>query len=249
MSGVDAKMMGDLGGAAYTILSGGLGKYLDAKYRPGQSTFDLMPLPVPKAPDGQSYGNIPSHGTIVAGGVSIGMNNKNIIETTKWVDYHYSPEGIILTNYGLEGKTHTVVNGERIFTDLVLKNPEGLTVLEAAARYAGGTITQFPHINEMGTVRQIRGFHVQQRDALRIWPTNTSMMLPSLFLPDDQTRETAAILSEVRTYLDEMVNRFIMGVEPINDTTWNTFITTLKNMGIEKVVNYYSVAYQKYIQS
>ena len=38
-------------------------------------------------------------------------------------------EGIMLSNYGEEGKTYTMENGEPKLTDYVLNNPDGLSVV------------------------------------------------------------------------------------------------------------------------
>jgi putative aldouronate transport system substrate-binding protein len=73
--------------------------------------------------------------------------------------------------------------------------------------------------------------------------------MPMLFLPDEQDKEASAIITEVRTYVDEMANKFIQGAEPLNDTTFGNFINTLKAMNIERVVGYYNTAYQKYLQN
>ena len=49
----------------------------------------------------------------------------------KWVDYLYSEEGSMLACYGIEGETYEMVDGKPQLTDLILKNPDGLSALEA----------------------------------------------------------------------------------------------------------------------
>jgi putative aldouronate transport system substrate-binding protein len=241
----DAKMTGDIGGAYYGALSGGLGKYMSAK-KPG-STYDLIPVAIPKSPDGKSYINIAAYKAMVPHGASIGKNNKYIVETTKWMDYHYTEEGTNLLNYGVEGRAHTVVDGKRIFTALVMKNPNGLTLEEASAKYAGGTIVQMPGFDLSGVNVQIKNAYPQQAQASAIWAqSDISKILPSLYLPDNRTKEAASIVAEVRTYMEEMMNKFIMGKEPMEK--YDTFIQTLKNLKVEKVVEYYNDAYQDWLK-
>lgn len=43
----------------------------------------------------------------------------------QYMDYLFSEEGHMLANYGIEGQTYTMENGEPQFTDLILNNPQG----------------------------------------------------------------------------------------------------------------------------
>ena len=43
------------------------------------------------------------------------------------LDYMYSEEGTLLINMGIEGTHYTMQNGKPIFTDYVMKNPDGLS--------------------------------------------------------------------------------------------------------------------------
>ncbi len=242
---MDAKMTGDRGGAYYGALSGGLGKYLSAR-KPG-STYDLIPVGIPKAPDGKMYINVGAYKALVPHGAAVGKNNKYMVETTKWMDYHYTDEGANLLNYGIEGKAHTVKDGKRIFTDLIMKNPNGLTLEEAAAKYAGGTIVQMPGFDLSPVNVQIKNAYPQQAQASAIWARfDTSMIMPTVFMPADRTREAAAIMTEVRTYMLEMTNKFVMGKEPLEN--FDKFTQTLKSLKVEKLVEYYNDAYQQWLK-
>ena len=242
---MDAKMTGDRGGAYYGALSGGLGKYLNAR-KPG-SSYDLVPVAVPKAADGKMYTNVGAYKALVPHGAAIGKNNKYLVETTKWMDYHYTEEGANLLNYGIEGRAHTVKDGKRIFTDLIMKNPNGLTLEEAAAKYAGGTIVQMPGFDFSPVNVQIKNAHPQQAQASAIWATfDTSKIMPTLFMSPEKTREAAAIMTEVKTYMQEMVNKFVMGKEPLEN--FDKFTQTLKSLKVERLVELYNEAYQQWLK-
>ena len=43
------------------------------------------------------------------------------------LDYAYSEAGATLYNFGTEGESYTVVDGQPVYTDLVLNNPDGMT--------------------------------------------------------------------------------------------------------------------------
>ena len=238
----DSKMTNNTGSAYYGALSGNLGKYLSSKK--DDPTYDLAPTPMPKAPDGKVYVAVNAYGKLVPHGAAISATNKNIVETVKWLDWHYSEQGHTLFNWGIEGQAYTMENGKRQLTDLVLKNPDGLSMEEAAARYAGGVIIQMPIINDPDVFLQLKSLP-QQKEASKIWSVaDTSMILPSLFFDETATRENANIMSEINTYVSEEYNKFIMGITPLDQ--FDTFQQRLKEMGIEKVLANYQEAYDKY---
>ena len=57
----------------------------------------------------------------------------------KWIDYAYSNEGNLLYNFGVEGLTYNMVNGYPKYTDLIMKNPDGLPVATAMAKHILGS--------------------------------------------------------------------------------------------------------------
>ena len=82
---------------------------------------------MPKAPDGNVYVAVNAYGKMVPHGASICSTNENIVETVKWLDWHYSEEATTLYNWGIEGQSYEVVDGKKQFTDLILNNPDGLS--------------------------------------------------------------------------------------------------------------------------
>ncbi|GAA0178880.1 extracellular solute-binding protein [Clostridium sediminicola] len=236
----DAKITGDKGGAYYAALSGNLGKYLNAKK--GEE-FDLVGVPMPKAPDGKSYVAVDAFAKLAPHGASIGANNKYIVETVKWLDWHYSEEADTLYNWGIEGQAYNVTDGKKHYTDLILNNPDNLSKEEAAAKYAGGTMTQMPIKDNGDVFRELKSLP-QQIAASAIWSKgDTSKILPLLYFSDDKTLENTNILAEVNTYVDEMFNKFIMGIEPIEN--YDKFVEQIKEMNIESVVENYQESYDK----
>jgi putative aldouronate transport system substrate-binding protein len=243
----DAKMTSDVAGSYWGAMAGKLGRYLSARYRPSESSFDLVPLHTPFAPDGKYYVFSTPARALVPHGASVGSNNKNIIETTKWMDYHYAKEGVTLINYGIEGVSYTVQNGREMFTDLILKNPNGLTIEEASVKYAGGSMMQLPGLDLGNVILQLKNSTRQQTLASELWSkSDTSKILPQVFLTDSQTREAASIMAEIKTYVNETTTKFIMGSEPL--ANYDKFLDTLKRLQVEKLVSYYNEAYQKWLK-
>lgn len=238
----DSKMTNDTGAAYYGSLAGNLGKFISAKK--DDPTYNLVPTPMPKAPDGKIYVAVNAYGKLVPHGAAVSTSNKNIIETVKWLDWHYSEAGHNLFNWGIEGQSYTEVDGKKQFTDLIMNNPDGLSMEEADAKFAGGVMVQMPIINDPDVFVQLKSLP-QQKEASAMWSTaDTSLILPALYFSEEETRTNANIMTEVNTYVSEQYNRYIMGVESLD--TFDTFQQRLKDMGIEKVLLSYQESYDKY---
>ena len=235
----DSKMVNDMGGAYYGSLSGNMGKFITT--RSDDSEYDLVPAPMPKAPDGKVHTGISGYGQMVPHGASICSTNENIVETVKWLDWHYSEEGTALYNWGIEGQSYEVVDGKNQFTDLITNNPDGLSKDEADARYAGGVLTQMPIVEDPEVFLALKSLP-QQKAASQLWcQADTSWLLSPLYFDSETTTENANIMSEIKTYVAEQFNKYVMGIESMD--TFDQFQQQLKNMGIETVLANYQASY------
>lgn len=235
----DSKMVNDMGGAYYGSLSGNMGKFITA--RSDDSEYDLVPAPMPKAPDGKVHTGISAYGQMVPHGASICSTNENIVETVKWLDWHYSEEGTALYNWGIEGQSYEVVDGKNQFTDLITNNPDGLSKDEADARYAGGVLTQMPIVEDPEVFLALKSLP-QQKAASQLWcQADTSWLLSPLYFDSETTTENANIMSEIKTYVAEQFNKYVMGIESMD--TFDQFQQQLKDMGIETVLANYQASY------
>ena len=68
---------------------------------------------------------------------------ENIEAAMRYLDQFYSEEGIIAKNFGVEGLTYEMVDGEPVYTDLIMNNPDGLNISDALNRY---TQASTPHV-------------------------------------------------------------------------------------------------------
>jgi len=137
-------------------------------------------------------------------------------------------------------------DGREVFTDLILKNPDGLTIEEASVRYAGGSMIMIQGFDYGNVVKQLKLAMPQQKNASDVWAAaDVSRIMPTVFLTESQTREASSIMADADTYRNEMVNKFILGTEPLSG--FQKFIDTLKGMGVDKVVGYYNEAYQRWL--
>lgn len=227
----DAKLTGNLVGASGMFLSGGIGKYMDLmKGEPG-FTLTGAPYPVLNKGDTPQLGQMDV--TFNGYGAAISGSNKQIEGTVRWLDYNYSDEGKLAFNFGIEGESYTLENGEPKLTDRILHNPDGLSVNQAGAQYMlAGNLG--PFVQDKRFVEQITP-RAEQKEALKLWsqPTNEKL-LPPLIPNQEEGTKLAAIMGDVNTYFAEMFVKFIMGVEPMDN--FDKFVETLRKLGIEEAI-------------
>jgi len=177
-------------------------------------------------------------------GAAISKKNKNVVETVKWLDYKYGQQGSMLFNFGVEGKSYTMVNGFPTYTDDVMKNKDGLAFGVALTKYAipfGAPISQDTRYMEQNAALP------QQKEALQLWiqPDNKGW-LPTLSLTSEEASKFATIMNDVKTYNDEMFDKFIMGAEPIEN--FDKFVEKLNKMNVQDAIKIEQAAYERYLK-
>lgn len=221
----------------------GIGKYMGLME--GDPEFELVSTPYPtlKKGDTPAWGqrDFPYTGI----GAAITTSAKNPEQIVKWLDYAYSPEGHNLFNFGVEGESYEMVDGKPIYTDVILDNPNGLPVTQAMAQYLRA-VYNGPFVQDLGYIEQYLVLPSQQ-EALVHWeaPTN-EMRIPMVTRTAEEARRYSSIMTDLNVYHEEMMLRFIMGSASLDE--FDTYVNTLKSMGIEEVLEIQQTAYERFLQ-
>jgi putative aldouronate transport system substrate-binding protein len=164
---------------------------------------------------------------------------------TDWF-YDWTPPtgGGFQNAFGIEGNTF-VFNDDRtefFYSDYVLNNPDGLTPSEVLARYT----TRGQHAGFVDAIGTLRMWHDNTVESFRtispFYAGSLPWKMPNLAaLTDDDHRQIRSIMADVDTYVDEMVNNFIMGRRPISE--FDSFVAEVENMGIHEVLEIYNRAF------
>ena len=83
--------------------------------------------------------------------------------------------------------------------------------------------------------------------ALKNW-MQTNMKdhrMPPVNITTEQQTEISSIIESITTYRAEMLSKFIMGVEPIEN--FEEFRSQLKQRGLDKYIEYYQQAYDRFV--
>jgi putative aldouronate transport system substrate-binding protein len=180
------------------------------------------------------------------GAAAISVANKNPVETVKWLDYLYSEEGHLLKNFGVDGLTYKMENGYPKYTDLITKNPDKLSIGEAMGKYFRANYPS-PGLADDRYLEQYYEFP-QQKEALKTlskYADNAvKVLMPPATNSPQEAEELSKIMAEVKTYQSEMMFKFIMGVEPLDN--FDKYKEQLKKMNIEKAISYKQAALDRY---
>ncbi len=233
-----AKIAAGKTGLVFGYTGGELGKIeaMKAEY----PDMNYQPIVNPVVNKGDSFPVDVSAYRVNNIGAMITSSCKNVEAAARFIDYVYSEEGIMLSNYGEAGTTYTTEDGEPKLTDFVLKNPDGLSPQQALSLYAGYKNKPFV------TLFQIYPLEVQQK-SLEVWATPDAKIktLPPLSMTSEETDEFNTIMMDVNTYVNENKLLFIYGSLSLD--TFDDFTETIKGMGIEKAIEIQQAAYDRYI--
>jgi putative aldouronate transport system substrate-binding protein len=231
----DAKMCSNKSGAAAITFGGMMGKYIP-QMASVDPNYKLVGVNYPVLKTGDFNRFYQTSNVIMQNGF-ISATSKNKEVAMAFLNYGFTPEGYILYNFGIEGQSFDWVNSYPKYTPLITKNPDGLSMQQAIMAYAwssnNGDMVQDPRFTD-----QYMPFK-EQSDALKTWTAAASKVTPmNSYLTQgrltvDESSSITSSETQISTYRDEMVLKFMEGVQPINDSTWNTYIAQLKSLGLD----------------
>ena len=238
----DADILNDVHAFGVGACGSGIGRLMASA---PNDTFSLVGVknPVVNKGDKPMYGNYsnPVTGTFAC----ITKNAKNKEQCLKLLDYGYSEEGCMLFNFGIENESYTMVDGYPTFTEDITSNKEGLSMAVAMAKYTrshaeGAFIQDKRYMEQYAQLPQ-------QKQSLENWMHSdaSKYAMPPVVLTIEQQTELASSIDAIKTYVDEMTTKFIMGTEPIEK--FDEFRNELKKRNVEKYIQYTQEAYERYM--
>ena len=82
---------------------------------------------------------------------------------------------------------------------------------------------------------------------MEIWhQADTSRILPSLSVSPEEQAEITKVLDDVLIYRIEYLNKFVMGIEPIDK--WDDVVKDMCKLGVDKATAVYQTAYDRYMK-
>lgn len=230
--------------ATFGAGSSGLGAYMTANQ--DNPDFELMGVKLPTINEGElamyateyEFGGNPQLGITTA--------CENIEAAMRMYDFGFSEEGYMRFNWGEEGVSYTMVDGKPQYTDLILNNPDGLSVDAILANYAL-TAIKGPAMLVQDPEYMLQYYNMpQQQQAMEAWEEKDyeNRSFPVVSYTSEESQNLTAILADLDTYVEQTAMKFIIGSESFDN--WDSFVDTCSNMGVADALAIQQAAVDRY---
>ena len=161
-----------------------------------------------------------------------------------FINYFFTEDGILLTNWGVEGETFEYdASGEPQYTDFIMKNESGITANNVKE---ANLVAPCAHFTDKTTF--FTSYEENILDAIDVWAdAGSENTLPNLTLNNDESDLYSAKVGDICTFAGEQIVKFIIGAEQLDKDSWSVFQEKLNSMGIQDCVEAYQSAYARYL--
>ena len=185
------------------------------EYDPSSEMMSFVPIPAGPA------GAHVNHGIPYAASsyFSSEMSEAKRIRVLEIMDYLLSDEGRELTLYGIEGKHHTVVDGQKVQNADVVNKEWGQSI------HLMGELADFGASQDLTTSEWVQSY-VDWLDT----PGNAEYNYAQYFSTDETVKLSTNILEVYQSYFVS----FITGEKDV-DTEWNAYVEAMNNAGVPEL--------------
>ena len=168
----------------------------------------------------------------------------------RWCDYFYSDEAFLLVNYGIEGITYEMVDGKPVYTEYTTKNPDHYSWENIIYHY--GLKNSFPALYkwdaqfEGAAETTTRAYGPNGFDKFYKPEYDVFTLPPQISLNQEESEFYTSTISDIQTYVSEMVPKFISGQEPLTDEAWGEYKENIENMHIQECIDILEDVYARY---
>ncbi len=235
-------------GSMYYLLAGGMGTWSNMMK---DTAFNLQAMPWPRLnADSPAYATSSDYNKVVTGpGVAIttacAADPAKLEAAIRFRDYFYSDEGVLDSNFGVEGESYTLVDGEPVFTDAVLANDKGLTTTQALSQFVLSASND-AMVKTAKYFKQVTLALENQKASQAVWnQCDISLLLPNVAQTAEESAFIAERMNEIDTYTGEMIMKYVLGQESLD--SFDTFVSNIDKLGIAEVLKMKQAAYDRYM--
>ena len=224
-------------------LIGCIGDSVDSTYTRSltHKNFEVSNCPYPRLTHdqkiGSAIGQFPVDSTMEYVTV-ITSACKNVEAAILYLNYGYTFEGSLTAIFGVEGETwNWGEDGTPKYTDLILKNPDGMTYSNVSYVLRNGVGSSYRYQDTIAHPA-VAG----NPDSYRIrtmWLNDENeqsfLRMPPITLTTEESERRNEIMSQINTYCKEMKLRFITGAEPLDN--FESYVAEVEAMGIKEAIS------------
>lgn len=179
------------------------------------------------------------------GAVAITKDCKQPEIAFRWLDYIvYNADNSKRQVLGIEGKSYVMKNGKPELTDFTLKHPDGISSVDAVRSLgAWQYLSMYQKADYVSLLKLTTPEQVERTK--KVIP----YIVPRLSLPmptEEENTKSQKKLTDINTYKDEMIIKFIFGQESIDK--WDAYTKRVKEMGIDEVLSVKQAQYDRLLK-
>lgn len=177
--------------------------------------------------------------------LSVSTNCENVELAAQYIDYLFSEEGRLLSNYGVEDLTFEYdEEGNPQFTEFVTNSDTGFDSSLTMVLYGLGN---FP-----GAFDPTRYYGDRQLETLELWcaykehesETTIRGFSSAMDLSGEEAVDAAAVMSDIMTMVRETTSKVMCNQATMEE--YDQMVLDLEDMGIDTVISYYQDSYDSY---
>ena len=212
---------------------------------------DAYCLPIPKLV--KEHGDKYLFGNQIAladnKGYSLTANCEEPELALQFFDWFFTDEGVLISNYGIEGETYEYVDGVPQFAEFITNNPN--PDLHMMAAVILNTFNQAPMYNIVS--KMWVGYTPEEEAAIHLWSDtsndDTSRALPqAAALSTEETAQVSSQMTAVISYASEEILKFMTSASDLSDANWNAFCDNCRSQGLDDIMAVYQNAYEEYLR-
>ncbi len=201
--------------------------------------FNFIPFLPPESAGGvrmEEHRRIP----IKPDGWAISYSNEHPVETIKYFDFWFTEEGRLLSNFGVEGETWDMIDGEPVYKPEVLNSdsPVNSQMYLVGAQIQRGYWQDYRYEWQWTSEAAREGIELYE----------ASDLLIDQFLGVALNQEEQAVYDKywpsLRTYMLERQQAWILGTGDVK-ADWGDYVAQLDRMGLGEVLEVMNSAYQR----
>lgn len=234
------------------------GKTLYAKGAKGQLVSTINPNPKTqfnddgyfglgalKGPNGdQLYTHIKVP-MVWPGAFVITDKNEHPEATVRWMDYFFGDEGGTLFFMGQEGVSYTKqADGTLEYVDSIKNNPEGLTLDQALTKYVSWMGGSYPGYVQLNYFKGSESLPESVEAGEKAAPYAIKDLWYNFNYTEAETEFMSTVGTDIQNYINEMESKFITGATSFSE--WDKYVKTVTGMGVDRYMEVYQGAFQRY---
>ncbi|SEL71617.1 carbohydrate ABC transporter substrate-binding protein, CUT1 family [Paenibacillus sp. cl141a] len=179
------------------------------------------------------------------GAFAITDKNPNPEATIRWMDYFYGDEGAQFYFMGKEGETYTKnADGQLEYVKEITENSNGLTQDQALAKYFTWLGGSYPGLVRESWFKGSETLPSAMAAAEKAEPYAVKEILYNFNFTLEETDVMSSIGKDIQDYVTEMEAKFVNGSASFSQ--WEEYVNTLNKMGLDRYMEVYQAAYDRY---